>query len=144
MNMDYGLFGAPFLGGILIGLAALLMLALNGRVMGVSGIIGGFFNSNTRKDLWRYLFLIGILTGGFFVRGLIPESLTNSLNPSTLQLMAAGLLVGWGTRLGSGCTSGHGICGVSRLSPRSLLATFTFMFFGFLTVWLMHFWRPHE
>lgn len=123
-----------FIGGLLIGLAALLMLYFNGRIMGISGIIGGLFHSKTRSEFWRLSFFLGILVGGVLIRLLKPNSLVNTLTPSNLQLVLAGVLVGWGTRLGSGCTSGHGICGVSRLSPRSLVATGVFMISGMLTV----------
>lgn len=126
-----------FAGGTLIGFAALSMLYFNGRIMGVSGILGGILNPKTIKEAWRYFFLAGILLGGLFISKAIPFSLENTLSRNPFELLLAGALVGWGTRLGSGCTSGHGICGVSRLSPRSLLATGTFMILGFLTVWIM-------
>lgn len=126
-----------FAGGTLIGFAALSMLYFNGRIMGVSGILGGILNPKTLKEAWRYFFLSGILLGGLFISKAIPFSLENTLSRNPFELLLAGALVGWGTRLGSGCTSGHGICGVSRLSPRSLLATGTFMFLGFVTVWIM-------
>jgi len=126
-----------FAGGTLIGFAALSMLYFNGRIMGVSGILGGILNPKTLKEAWRYFFLLGILLGGVFISKAIPFSLENTLSRNPFELLLAGALVGWGTRLGSGCTSGHGICGVSRLSPRSLLATVTFMILGFLTVWIM-------
>lgn len=126
-----------FSGGSLIGIAALSMLYFNGRIMGVSGILGGVLNRKTFKEAWRYFFLGGVLIGGIFISKAIPFSLENTLSRNPLELILAGALVGWGTRLGSGCTSGHGICGVSRLSPRSLIATGTFMALGFLTVWMM-------
>lgn len=126
-----------FSGGTLIGIAALSMLYFNGRIMGISGIVGGMLNPKTSKEAWRYFFLLGIFLGGLFISKAIPFSLENTLSRNPLELILAGVLVGWGTRLGSGCTSGHGICGVSRLSPRSLLATGTFMALGFLTVWIM-------
>ncbi|MFM8270102.1 MAG: YeeE/YedE family protein [Pseudomonadota bacterium] len=129
-----------FWGGILIGLSALFMLLFNGRIMGISGILGGFFNPSSRRQLWRYFFFAGILWGGILLKIFLPHSLDNTLSRNDIQLVLAGILVGWGTRLGNGCTSGHGICGVSRLSPRSLVATGVFMLFGILTVWIMHFW----
>jgi uncharacterized membrane protein YedE/YeeE len=116
------------------------MLVFNGRIMGISGIIGGVFNPTTRNQLWRYFFFAGMILGGVALRAFMPQALENNLTRSNLHLVLAGVLVGWGTRLGSGCTSGHGICGVSRLSPRSLLATGIFMFFGILTVWVMNRW----
>jgi len=126
--------GLAFLGGLLIGSAALLLLFLNGRILGVSGIIGGLFNLPSRLEPWRSAFIGGLLLGGLLIRWLRPEALENSLGISTTQLILAGILVGWGTRLGSGCTSGHGVCGVSRFSPRSLIATGIFMVFGMITV----------
>ncbi|NBV50043.1 YeeE/YedE family protein [bacterium] len=133
-------FGKAFLGGLLIGLSALLMLVFNGRILGVSGILGGVLNSNSRSELWRYFFFAGMLLGGVVLRFTLPNAFENTLERSDFSLVIAGVLVGWGTRLGSGCTSGHGICGVSRLSPRSLLATVTFMLFGFATVWFFRKW----
>ncbi len=135
------MFGNALFGGLLIGLAALLMLVFNGRIMGISGIVGGVFNPTTRNQLWRYFFFAGMILGGVALRAFMPQALENNLTRSNLHLVLAGVLVGWGTRLGSGCTSGHGICGVSRLSPRSLLATGIFMFFGILTVWVMNRWE---
>jgi uncharacterized membrane protein YedE/YeeE len=134
------MFGNALFGGLLIGLAALLMLVFNGRILGISGIVGGVFNPTTRNQHWRYFFFAGMLLGGVVLRAFMPQALENNLTRSNLHLVLAGVLVGWGTRLGSGCTSGHGICGVSRLSPRSLLATGIFMFFGILTVWVMNRW----
>ena len=130
-----------FLGGLLIGLSALLMLFFNGRILGVSGILGGVLNSNTRTEPWRYFFFAGVLLGAIVLRGWVPTAFENTVDRSDLQLILAGVLVGWGTRLGSGCTSGHGICGVSRFSPRSLLATLIFMLLGFITVWGLRHWR---
>lgn len=126
-----------FSGGTLIGLAALSMLYFNGRIMGVSGILGGLLNPKTFQEAWRYCFVLGILIGGIFISKMIPFALENTLSRNSFELVTAGILVGWGTRLGSGCTSGHGICGVSRFSVRSLAATGTFMALGFLTVWVM-------
>lgn len=133
-------FGTAFLGGLLIGLSALLMLFFNGRILGVSGILGGILNPNTRSELWRYLFFSGILLGGVILQLVLPNAFENTLERSDFLLVVGGVLVGWGTRLGSGCTSGHGICGVSRFSPRSLLATMTFMLLGFITVWFLRRW----
>lgn len=130
----------PFFGGILIGLSALLMLLFNGRIMGISGVLGGVLNPTTRTELWRYFFFAGMIVGAILIQMVLPTAFENSISRSNLQLILAGILVGWGTRLGSGCTSGHGICGVSRLSPRSLVATGIFMAFGFLTVYLMRQW----
>ena len=125
-----------FLGGMLIGLAAVLLLALNGRIAGVSGILSGAVTAPDRFDRsWRLLFILGLLAGAALYR-FFSGALPVQIEAGTPTLVVAGLLVGFGTRLGSGCTSGHGVCGLARLSPRSLAATITFMVFGMLTVFL--------
>lgn len=113
------------------------MLAFNGRVTGISGILGGLLPALRGDRSWRIHFLLGLFLGGFLISQSHPSAFQNSLQPTTLVLIIAGVLVGFGTSLGSGCTSGHGVCGVSRLSIRSLLATGTFMAFGMLTVTLL-------
>lgn len=123
-----------WVGGILIGCASLLMLVFNGRILGVSGIVGSLLQPARESKDWKLLFLVGLLIGGLVILILNPAAYQFSLARSPAALVIAGLLVGYGTRLGSGCTSGHGICGVSRLSPRSLVATITFMAFGAATV----------
>lgn len=130
-------FVSALLGGALVGAASLLMLLFNGRILGISGIVGGLWKRSTEERGWRLLFLLGLLAGGVLLRLAEPQAFLDSLHRPAALLIAAGLLVGYGTRLGSGCTSGHGICGVSRLSPRSIVATVTFMFFGVLTVFLL-------
>ena len=123
-------------GGLLIGSAAALMLLLKGRIAGISGILGGLLHPSASDTSWRALFLIGMLTaplGVMLVTGKLPEVSTAVADRT---LLAAGLLVGFGTRLGSGCTSGHGVCGLARRSLRSLVATLTFMGTGALTVWV--------
>lgn len=124
------------IGGALIGLAAVLLLALNGRIAGISGILGGLITSTGRGDrFWRCAFIFGLLAGAglyAFTCGGLPLK----LQASGPTLLVAGLLVGVGTRLGSGCTSGHGVCGLARRSPRSLLATMIFMVAAALTVFL--------
>ncbi len=122
------------LGGAIIGLAVTLMLLFNGRVTGISGILGSSLAKPSSDGIWRWMFLGGMLTGGFIVSKVRPDLFTNLTNRSLLLVILAGLLVGYGTSMGSGCTSGHGVCGISRFSVRSLLATVTFMFFGFLAV----------
>lgn len=122
------------IGGALIGLAAILMMALNGRIAGVSGILTGIFTQPAGERLWRALFVVGILIGGA-----LPALLDADLRAPPPQAgvglaLIGGLIVGLGTGLGSGCTSGHGICGISRFSKRSLLATLTFMAAGIATV----------
>ncbi|HET8932240.1 MAG TPA: YeeE/YedE family protein [Polyangiales bacterium] len=120
------------LGGMLIGLAATLLLIGSGRVAGVSGILAGLLTTSDR--IWRGLFVLGLLAAGAFAAWLAPDSIGGS--PRSLPVLAiAGLLVGVGTRLGDGCTSGHGVCGLSRMSPRSLAATLTFVAVGMLTAY---------
>jgi hypothetical protein len=121
-------------GGALIGLAASLLLWLDGRIAGISGILGGIGDASGDRG-WRIAFLGGLVlgAGGY---ALAAGGLPQQLQGGPLLMAAAGLLVGFGTRLGSGCTSGHGICGIARLSPRSLAATATFMAAGILTVFV--------
>jgi uncharacterized membrane protein YedE/YeeE len=121
-------------GGVLIGAAAAMLVLLNGRIAGVSGIIGGVLRPSGGDMAWRLAFIAGLLAAPAVYRLLGP------LSPPTFEagypvLVLAGLLVGAGTRYGSGCTSGHGVCGLSRLSPRSLAATLTFMVAGVATVY---------
>jgi uncharacterized membrane protein YedE/YeeE len=125
------------LGGALIGTAAALLLAINGRIAGISGIVGGLITSRERGERsWRLAFLLGLITGANLYR-LVYGELPLQMEADGPVLLAAGLLVGFGTRLGSGCTSGHGVCGLARLSPRSLAATLTFMSFGIATVYIV-------
>jgi uncharacterized protein len=125
------------IGGALIGLAAVLLLALNGRIAGISGILGGLITSTGRGDrFWRCAFIFGLLAGaGLYA---LTSGLPLELQARGPTLLVAGLLVGVGTRLGSGCTSGHGVCGLARRSPRSLRATMVFMVAAALTVFLTH------
>lgn len=133
--MEITQYFIQLLGGALIGLAVSLMLYWNGRVTGVSGIIYGAMIAPKKKDIsWRWFFITGMILGGLILRLTKPSSLTGSLPTQYWTLIVAGLLVGFGTVLGSGCTSGHGVCGISRLSPRSLIATITFMAAGVLSV----------
>lgn len=130
------------IGGALIGLASVWMLLFYGKILGISGIVGGLFKSRSTDQAWRFYFLLGLLIGGVILRFTVPSVFSFSLSRSPYALIAAGLLVGYGTRLGNGCTSGHGVCGVSRLSPRSLMATLTFMGTGALTVFfIQHFFK---
>ncbi len=126
-------------GGVLIGVAVTVMLYFNGRVTGVSGIIASSLTKPNAEGMWRWFFIAGILLGGFFVNWVRPELFANLSGRSTTTVAIAGLLVGYGTVMGSGCTSGHGVCGLSRLSVRSAVATITFMFCGFLAVIFMRF-----
>lgn len=123
-------------GGALIGLASVVMLVLLGRIAGISGILGGLISGGRSGDrLWRIAFLLGLAAGAVICRMFLGP-LPVQLQAENLQLIVAGLLVGFGTRLGSGCTSGHGICGIARLSPRSLAATVTFISAGIITVYV--------
>ena len=125
------------IGGSLIGLAASLMLFFNGRVTGISGIYSGVLQKISPDFYWRIAMILGLVVGGAVVYRLNPELFVNSTERSSLHLAIAGILVGFGTLLGSGCTSGHGICGLSRLSARSLVATLTFMVLGFVTATIL-------
>jgi len=133
--IEPNIFGG-LIGGALIGLAAVLLLALNGRIAGVSGILGGLITSTSHGErFWCVAFVFGLIAGaGLYV--LARGSLPLDLQAGRLTLLFAGLLVGVGTRLGSGCTSGHGVCGLARRSPRSLVATMIFMVTAALTVFL--------
>lgn len=128
--------GAALTGGLLIGLAAASFLLLNGRIAGISGILGGLLVPARRDILWRVAFLAG-LVGTPSLWLLFSELPPIRIDAGYPALIVAGLLVGIGTRYGSGCTSGHGVCGLSRLSPRSLVATLSFMATGFLTVFVI-------
>ncbi|MGA3064885.1 MAG: YeeE/YedE family protein [Methylocystis sp.] len=123
-------------GGVTLGFAAALLLLLVGRTLGISGIVDGALTARDREFGWRATFLLGLLAAPTALR-LIAAPTPPTIETPWAQLTIAGVLVGFGTRLGSGCTSGHGICGLSRLSPRSLVATLTFMFAGFVTVYVV-------
>ncbi|MEO7391212.1 MAG: YeeE/YedE family protein [Ramlibacter sp.] len=123
-------------GGVLIGLACAMFILLNGRVLGISGILGGLVRPRTGDTGWRLAFIAGLVAAPMLWRLFAPAA-EFRIDTSWAMLVVAGLVVGWGTRYGSGCTSGHGVCGVSRMSPRSLVATLTFMAAGFATVFVM-------
>lgn len=122
------------IGGVLIGIASAILLATHGRIAGISGIAGGALRYPTYEKAWRLWFLGGLLVGGLVMVNLSPAMFENTIDRSIPALLVAGLLVGFGTQLGNGCTSGHGICGLSRLSPRSFTAVLTFMAFAAATV----------
>lgn len=124
------------IGGALIGLSASMLLFTHGKVAGISGLYAGALRSDTPDRRMRIAFLGGLVAAGVVLRMLSPGLFTSSWTPSLPLALVAGLVVGLGTRLGSGCTSGHGVCGLSRLSMRSLVATVTFMAFGFVTVFV--------
>jgi|SRR5690554_1234618 len=127
---------SALVGGVLVGLAAASFLLLNGRVAGISGILGGLLSPSSGDISWRIAFLAGLI-GAPAIWVLSTELPPIEIEAGYPALIIAGLLVGVGTRYGSGCTSGHGVCGLSRLSPRSLAATVSFMFAGFLTVYII-------
>lgn len=123
-------------GGALIGLAAAILIVANGRIAGISGIVGGLLRPARNDWGWRLAFVIGLLAAPT-VYALVAPLPVPRIEAGTAVLVIAGLLVGFGTRLGSGCTSGHGVCGLARMSPRSLAATLGFMAAGFATVFLV-------
>ncbi len=123
-------------GGVLIGIAAALFLLLNGRIAGISGILGGLLRPAAGDIAWRVVFILGLVGSPLLFQMFSPLPAVQ-IDADTATLIVAGLLVGVGTRYGSGCTSGHGVCGLSRLSPRSLVATGAFMAAGFVTVFVV-------
>jgi uncharacterized membrane protein YedE/YeeE len=125
---------SALIGGVLIGLSVVLLALFKGRIAGISGILGALMQfKNTPKDhyLWRILFILGLLLSSFLYSLILPLPKIQ-INNSVQSLVLAGLMVGLGTRMGSGCTSGHGICGLGRLSIRSMIATLSFMLAGFI------------
>ncbi len=124
-------------GGALIGLSAVILLIFNGRVAGISSIMNGVFKSPGNEIRWRSAFLAGLISGSLLIQWLAPDMITPRQDYPLGLVAAGGFLVGIGTRLGSGCTSGHGICGIANLSVRSVVATITFMATGFITVFLL-------
>jgi uncharacterized membrane protein YedE/YeeE len=138
MTLNWNVFTpwASLAGGALIGLAAALFVLANGRIAGVSGVLGGLLSPRRGDVAWRLAFVLG-LVGAPLVYALVTALPVPRIDAGTGALVAAGLLVGVGTRVGSGCTSGHGVCGLSRLSPRSLVATLLFMSAGFATVFVL-------
>ena len=128
------------IGGMLIGLSATILLTFDGRIAGISGIVNGAIKFK-QSETWRWFFIVGMLAGGLLYRYLFlaKSELTFTFNPWSMIL--GGLLVGWGTKMGNGCTSGHGVCGLGRLSLRSLVAVITFMSTAIITVWFTrHIW----
>ncbi len=127
---------ASLAGGILLGLASAMFILFNGRILGISGIVGGLLRPRAVDVGWRLAFLLGMLAAPFLYSA-VAGQVSPRIDAGWGTVIVAGLLVGVGTRLGSGCTSGHGVCGLSRLSPRSLAATLAFMGTGFVTVYLV-------
>lgn len=138
MTIDWANFSpwASLSGGLLIGLSAALFILFFGRVLGISGIVGGLLRPGAGDVGWRIAFVLGIFAAPW-VWLLLADPVDIAIEAKTPTLIIAGLLVGLGTRFGSGCTSGHGVCGLSRLSPRSLVATLSFMAAGFITVYIV-------
>ena len=138
MTIDWLSFtpAAALAGGALIGLAAAMFLLLNGRIAGISGVLGGLLRASRGDRAWRLAFVGGLVVAPL-AYALVTSVPAPRIDAELPLLLLAGLLVGVGTRYGAGCTSGHGVCGVSRLSPRSLLATALFMAAGFATVFVM-------
>ena len=127
---------ASLAGGLLIGFATVIFLMFNGRIAGISGIVGGLLNSTRDDILWRIAFVGGLVLSPL-VFALVSPLPKIQVDANYAVLIVAGLMVGLGTRYGSGCTSGHGVCGLSRRSPRSMVATAAFMLAGFVTVYII-------
>ncbi len=130
---------AALAGGVLIGLASALLFTMNGRILGVSGVLGGLLAPKRGEITWRVALLAGLAIGGVALRQSLPGAFDISASRPIALTLIAGLLVGFGTRLGGGCTSGHGVCGVARLSPRSLVATATFVGVGMISATVVHY-----
>lgn len=134
MALELSTIGPPLLGGVLIGLASIGLLLFNGRIAGISGIVDGAMVGRGPERGWRLAFIGGLLVGGVVLMATSATTFFSATPASIPVVILAGFLVGFGTRLGSGCTSGHGVCGLSRLSPRSLVATLSFIIAGMVTV----------
>ena len=130
--------GPALLGGVILGLAAALYVHLHGRILGISGIISGLLHPKYGDVLWRLSMVFGLLSAPFWAVWLFDMHPIQVIDSDWTAVVVAGLLVGFGSAYGSGCTSGHGICGLSRLSPRSLVATLSFMLAGFIAVFVVH------
>jgi uncharacterized membrane protein YedE/YeeE len=148
MNINHQDWTNALIGGLIIGIAVSLMLLWSGRVTGISGIINGTLNKTKGEFAWRLLFIAGLFIGGLTLKFIVPvptpepqlikpQIISSNLGSDLWITIIAGLLVGFGTVMGSGCTSGHGICGLSRLSPRSIVATLSFIIAGAITVSLL-------
>jgi hypothetical protein len=137
MSIDWASFtpGSAAIGGVIIGIAAAMLVFMNGRIAGISGIVGGLFRPAPGDVAWRLAFVAGLIAAPllYAIVAALPPIVIEASYPT---LIVAGVLVGIGTRYGAGCTSGHGVCGVSRLSPRSIVATLSFMAAGFATVFV--------
>jgi len=141
MNIEWEHFTpwASLSGGLMLGVASALFILLNGRILGISGILGGLMPPKVGDTLWRVAFLLGLFAAPLVFQALAPEGFAAAprIEASVFSVVGAGLLVGIGTRYASGCTSGHGVCGLSRMSPRSMVATLSFMGAGFASVYVL-------
>jgi uncharacterized membrane protein YedE/YeeE len=141
MNLDWANFTpwSSLTGGIVLGIASALFILINGRILGISGILGGLLPPKLGDATWRIAFLLGMFAAPTVFHAVVPAEYITAprIEATEWMIVVAGLLVGIGTRYASGCTSGHGVCGLSRLSPRSLVATGSFMSAGFVTVYVV-------
>ena len=139
MHIDWLAFtpGPSLLGGVLLGIATSAYVLLHGRILGISGIIGGLLRPVKQMWVWRIVLLLGILSSPLWAIFLLDMYPVQIIDAGWPAVILAGLLVGFGAQYGSGCTSGHGICGLSRLSPRSLIAIISFTFSGFVIVYVL-------
>ena len=141
MNLDWANFTpwSSLTGGIVLGIASALFILINGRILGISGILGGLLPPKVGDTTWRIAFLLGMFAAPTVFHAMVPAEYITAprIDATEWMIVVAGLLVGVGTRYASGCTSGHGVCGLSRLSPRSLVATASFMSAGFVTVYVV-------
>ena len=141
MNLDWANFTpwSSLTGGIILGIASALFILINGRILGISGILGGLLPPKVGDTTWRIAFLLGMFAAPTVFHAVVPAEYITAprIEATEWMIVVAGLLVGIGTRYASGCTSGHGVCGLSRLSPRSLVATASFMSAGFVTVYVV-------
>jgi len=141
MTIDWMYFTpwASLVGGLMLGVASAMFILLNGRILGISGIMGGLMPPKVGDTWWRVAFLLGLFAAPTVFHAVMPVEWVTAprIDAGVLSVIGAGLLVGIGTRYAGGCTSGHGVCGLSRLSPRSLVATLSFMGAGFLIVYVL-------
>ena len=141
MNLDWAHFTpwSSLTGGIVLGIASALFILINGRILGISGILGGLLPPKVGDTTWRIAFLLGMFAAPTGFHAVVPAEYITAprIDATEWMIVVAGLLVGVGTRYASGCTSGHGVCGLSRLSPRSLVATSSFRSAGFVTVYVV-------